>query len=274
MKYICREYKEGRCGNIWCEYSSEVSVTDRIPGKPFYYCLAPTAEAMIVPVDQPEPDPVVEDEVKRFGDVIIHNPFDGTKAQVGDKVWSTQYGWEEIVGTDNSLIYPIATPKDGWTIDGMFKEDDILPSLFNSPPEIFCKPKVEQPKVEPKPVRVKSKRDIHIAMWMKGSEMDDCVGSPFSRKKQWLDALGIPDGERPQALCYACAEAAHNNNNTGGICINCPIDWGKEVSVRVFAGWPYCECVGTLYNKWIRSTDPEEARALCVLIAKAWKENL
>jgi hypothetical protein len=60
---------------------------------------------------------------------------DLSKVKVGDKIWTIQDGWIEVIEIDNEEpYYVIDTGKENYTIDGKFRKGDKYPSAFNEYP--------------------------------------------------------------------------------------------------------------------------------------------
>lgn len=56
---------------------------------------------------------------------------DLSKVKVGDKIWTIQYGWQEVICTGNDGNYPIRVlNNNGYTIDGKCYVTDKYPSAF------------------------------------------------------------------------------------------------------------------------------------------------
>jgi hypothetical protein len=78
----------------------------------------------------------------------IVNPFDGSKAKAGDRVYSLQSGWGTVVPKlphDAYLIWVVFDEYAGvtttFTNDGRFDSLDKTPDLYYDPPEIIGPPK-------------------------------------------------------------------------------------------------------------------------------------
>ena len=69
----------------------------------------------------------------------------GKEIKVGDKVWSTVRGWEEVIAIDAENPYPIITGKSSYTTEGRYLRDIAFVSLFWQ--EMMLVPKPE-PKYE------------------------------------------------------------------------------------------------------------------------------
>jgi hypothetical protein len=85
-----------------------------------------------------------------------------SKFEVGDKVWSPQYGWGEIERRGPSVCYPLIAefPRSvtiTYTEDGKERSNDVLPTLFHNEvkPEDWPNPARPEPKfVTGEPVMV------------------------------------------------------------------------------------------------------------------------
>jgi hypothetical protein len=55
---------------------------------------------------------------------------DLSKVKVGDKIWTIQRGWEEVLDKEYSHDYPIKTPNDSYTFGGKIADEDKYPSAF------------------------------------------------------------------------------------------------------------------------------------------------
>ena len=55
------------------------------------------------------------------------------KVKVGDKIWTIQYGWVEVVNVETDS-YPIETDGSCYTIDGKRSKSDKYPSAFTEYP--------------------------------------------------------------------------------------------------------------------------------------------
>jgi hypothetical protein len=84
----------------------------------------------------------------RRGIMKITNAFDGTKAKLGDEVYSIKYG-KGVVGdiSSDGHLKPIGCifMRNGETarflMDGRYQEYEPLPDLYYGPPEIIGPPK-------------------------------------------------------------------------------------------------------------------------------------
>ena len=54
--------------------------------------------------------------------------------KVGDKVWTIQEGWTEIVKIEDAISYKIRTKLNIYSEKGMFINTDLNPSLFLTNP--------------------------------------------------------------------------------------------------------------------------------------------
>jgi hypothetical protein len=59
---------------------------------------------------------------------------DLSKVEVGDKIWTIQHGWTEVVSIDNSDTYPIETKSYTYAFSGKRWERDEHPSAFTEYP--------------------------------------------------------------------------------------------------------------------------------------------
>jgi hypothetical protein len=68
----------------------------------------------------------------------------GQLINVGDRVWSIQYGWDVVIEIDVASDYPINIPGNMYTWEGQNYKEDVYPSLFWQelpiPPKVFIKP--------------------------------------------------------------------------------------------------------------------------------------
>ena len=78
----------------------------------------------------------------------IVNPFDGSKAKAGDRVYSLQSGWGTVRRVLPDDSYPISVDFDEYeddilcfTTDGKDGVGDAYPDLYYGPPEIIGPPK-------------------------------------------------------------------------------------------------------------------------------------
>jgi hypothetical protein len=57
---------------------------------------------------------------------------DLSKVKVGDKIWSIQEGWKEVISTSSEAYagYPIETENSTYTIDGKVNTSNKYPSAF------------------------------------------------------------------------------------------------------------------------------------------------
>lgn len=55
---------------------------------------------------------------------------DLSKVKVGDKIWTIQGGWIEVIRIDTSKTFPIDTECHSYTIDGKIYFNDKYPSAF------------------------------------------------------------------------------------------------------------------------------------------------
>jgi hypothetical protein len=55
---------------------------------------------------------------------------DLSKVKVGDRIWTIEAGWEEVIDKDYSRNYPIKTPGNSYTFDGKISDEDKHPSAF------------------------------------------------------------------------------------------------------------------------------------------------
>lgn len=55
---------------------------------------------------------------------------DLSKVKVGDRIWTIEAGWEEVIDIDYSRNYPIKTPGNSYTFDGKISDEDKFPSAF------------------------------------------------------------------------------------------------------------------------------------------------
>jgi hypothetical protein len=55
---------------------------------------------------------------------------DLSKVKVGDKVWTIEAGWEEVIAINSCNKYPIETENSTYAIDGKWKGDHKHPSAF------------------------------------------------------------------------------------------------------------------------------------------------
>src|SRR3990167_8519407 len=68
--------------------------------------------------------------------------FDGIK--VGDKIWTIQEGWTEVINIRPAHHYQIETLLMSYTTDGLFREDDKHQSAFWSDPHIVPPPRTKR----------------------------------------------------------------------------------------------------------------------------------
>jgi hypothetical protein len=59
---------------------------------------------------------------------------DLSKVKVGDKIWTIQGGWEEVINIENGVVYSIKTINNCYTIDGLRWKRDDFPSAFTEYP--------------------------------------------------------------------------------------------------------------------------------------------
>jgi hypothetical protein len=55
---------------------------------------------------------------------------DLSKVKVGDKIWTIETGWEEVIDKGYSRNYPIKTPSNSYTFDGKISDEYKYPSAF------------------------------------------------------------------------------------------------------------------------------------------------
>jgi hypothetical protein len=55
---------------------------------------------------------------------------DLSKVKKGDRIWTIEAGWEEVIDINSCNNYPIETKNSTYAIDGKWKEDHKYPSAF------------------------------------------------------------------------------------------------------------------------------------------------
>lgn len=81
--------------------------------------------------------------------------FDGIKA--GDKIWTIQDGWTEVMKIHTDNDYPIETSGYGYAMDGKIDEEDVHQSAFWSDPGIVAPPRpkrYKKIKMEVRPYKI------------------------------------------------------------------------------------------------------------------------
>lgn len=99
-------------------------------------------------------------------EVKMNNNNDLSNVEVGDYIWTIQFGWDKVIGVMGTS-YPISTDHDSYTIDGKQASWNKHPSAWLKPPECF--------NAEPKPcefkkgdkVLVSNSLDADLETWIK-----------------------------------------------------------------------------------------------------------
>lgn len=67
---------------------------------------------------------------------------DLSKVKVGDKIWTIQEGWTEVIDViKDDCCYPIDTKENSYTLDGRYDYEDKHPSAFLTNPFESQEPK-------------------------------------------------------------------------------------------------------------------------------------
>lgn len=72
----------------------------------------------------------------------------------GDRIWTIQEGWTEVVNIGEGVDYPLQTISNLYTMDGKYKYNDARQSAFWSDPGIVAPPRpkrMKKVKVEVRP---------------------------------------------------------------------------------------------------------------------------
>ena len=59
---------------------------------------------------------------------------DLSKVKVGDKIWTIQQGWTEVIGIEDGETYPIKTATSTYMLNGKHYKENKYPSAFTEYP--------------------------------------------------------------------------------------------------------------------------------------------